>query len=121
MARTMFVFYTMCKDPKREKELSDWYDNVHIPDVESLPGVLSCVRFEISDKQLTDGAPATKFDGGRPRYLSIVESEDDVDLASTRLRDGIAQWHAANRMSDLFDVISMATVSQVNPPPRPKR
>lgn len=117
MAKTMFIFYTICKDPKREKELSDWYDKIHIPDVEAVPGVLSCIRFRITDKQLVEDAPGTRFDGGVPTYLSIVESSDEIDLATTRLREDIAQWQAAGRMSDLFEIISMATVSQVNPPP----
>lgn len=120
MAKTMFVFFTRCKDPSREKELSDWYDNIHIPDVLTVPGVISCIRFRISDQQLVDDAPRLTFDAGLPTYLSIVESRDDISVATARLREGIAQWQAAGRMSDLYEMISMATVTHVNPPLAPQ-
>lgn len=114
MAKTVFIFFTNCKDPARAKELGDWYDNIHIPDVESVPGVRSCIRYRVADHQLAE--EAKRPDGGVPTYISIVESEDDAELAIARLREGIAKWEKANRMVDLFEITSMATYTQLNPP-----
>lgn len=118
MAKTLFVFLTICKDPAREQELSDWYDKIHIPDVEAVPGVLSCRRYRICEDIFND---VKRPDGGVPKYISIVESSDAVEVAKTRLRQGVEKWAAAKRISltpeeNLFEVISEAVVTIANPP-----
>ncbi len=42
MERWLLVVETNCTDPSREKEFHQWYDNTHIPDLLTTPGVLSC-------------------------------------------------------------------------------
>jgi hypothetical protein len=47
----------------REDEFNEWYENVHIPDICSIDGVLSATRYELEE-------------GGFPipqRYLTIYE------------------------------------------------
>lgn len=114
MAKTVFIFHTICKDPARAKELSDWYDNIHIPDVEAVPGVPSCIRYKITNHRVAEGFKSP--DNGVPTYISIVESEDDAELATVRLCEGIAKWARENRGSDLYEITSMAVYSQLNPP-----
>jgi hypothetical protein len=53
----------------REAEFNDWYDNVHVPEVCSLDGVVSATRYEIED-----GNPSAPH-----RYMAIYELDRDGD------------------------------------------
>lgn len=57
----------------REAEYNDWYQNTHLPEVCSLPGVLGAQRYKLA-------APLQGFDG-RP-YLAIYDIETD-DIRQT--------------------------------------
>src|SRR5690606_37502740 len=92
--RTIFLFYTVCKDKSREKDLSDWYNDIHIPDVEAIPGFTRCVRYRITGLSQT-GEPARRDVPGD--YLSIVESIDDPETAIANLQKAIPEWQAAGR------------------------
>jgi hypothetical protein len=58
--------------PGREDEFNQWYENVHVPEVLSLPGYISGQRFRL--------VAADPFEG--PRYLAVYEIESD-DIAAT--------------------------------------
>jgi hypothetical protein len=53
--------------PEAESDFNDWYDNEHVPDLLSVPGVLSARRFVASQ--------------GQPKYLLLLE------VASTSVLD----------------------------------
>lgn len=112
MAKTMFLFYTNCKIPEREQELSDWYDNIHIPDVEAIPGFTSCTRHRITDRQF-----GTESRSQEPvaTYLSIVEANLGVDAAVARLSEATMDWIERGRLSDLFDVVESKIITEENP------
>ena len=114
MARTIFLFYTVCRDPRREQELGEWYDEIHIPDVESVPGFTSCSRYRLTDAQLFDGPGGEEIEAS---YLSIVDADLDVETARPRLEEAIADWRERGRMTDLFEIVSSRIVTEVNPSP----
>jgi hypothetical protein len=58
--------------PGHEKEFNEWYDNVHVPEVLRMPGVVAAQRYAL----------AGAGDGDRSRYLAVYELETD-DLAAT--------------------------------------
>jgi hypothetical protein len=57
--------------PGREAEFNDWYSNVHIPDLLTIPGLRAAQRFVVATDCLS---------GGSPKYLAIYEVETE-DLA----------------------------------------
>lgn len=115
--KTIFLFYTVCKDKSREKELSDWYDDIHIPDVEAIPGVTSCVRYRITELSQAGGNKPKELPGD---YVSIVESIDEPKVAIANLQEAIPKWRESGRIGvgagDLFEVVSSAIISRENPP-----
>lgn len=117
MAKTIFLFYTICKDPSRDKELSDWYDKIHIPDVEAIPGFTSCIRYKLTDSQMSPDRPQQQ--DIKATYLSIVEAEVDVDTAIANLQKASASWRERGRIGqgagDLFQVVSSKIITETNP------
>ena len=81
----------------REDEFRAWYDEVHIPDLLRVPGIVSAQRFELDDVALNAGAPH--------RHLVVYEVEGDPDeiMAETgaRFADGTIVVSEALDMSSV--------------------
>ena len=78
MPKAVLIVHSRPADASREDEFNKWYDEVHIPDVTSVAGVVSGRRFKKAG-----GAD----DGGYP-YLAIYEIDsDDVDVTMKELMD----------------------------------
>jgi hypothetical protein len=62
-AQTRYLTFlrSVFSSPEHEAARNDWYDNVHLPDLLSVPGFVSAVRF----RQL----------GAESHYLAIYEIE----------------------------------------------
>lgn len=58
--------------PERGDEFNDWYENVHIPDVLSIPGVLKARRYALEDDQLGHRNREYPY-----RYLTLYELDGD--------------------------------------------
>jgi hypothetical protein len=87
--------------PDRADEYHDWYDNIHLPAVLSVPGVVSARRFRACDR--ATGRP----DDADPSFLAVYELEAD-DLAQP-LKDMRARTAGTEAAST--DAI------QLDPPP----
>ncbi|MBQ75007.1 MAG: hypothetical protein CMQ20_08285 [Gammaproteobacteria bacterium] len=111
MARTTFLFYTNCSDPDREQELSDWYDQVHIPDVVSIPSFTSCTRYRLTGRQF---GPAEGSLEVKATYLSIVECDLGADEAAENLASAAEDWQERGRMSNLFRVVASEIIAEEN-------
>jgi hypothetical protein len=72
MAKAVLIVHSRPVETAREDEFNKWYDEVHIPDITSVSGVVSGRRFKKAG-----GAG----DGGYP-YLAIYEL-DGEDLGAT--------------------------------------
>ena len=60
----------------KDDEFNEWYDNVHIPELLAVPGMLSAQRYTLHEAEMY------RMEGGRPpdhRYAIIYEMEGDVD------------------------------------------
>jgi hypothetical protein len=73
MARHVFLGLTSPVDDQ-EHEYNEWYNETHIPEILSVPGIISARRFKTKVVH-APGAPAWK-------YICIFEVETD-DLGST--------------------------------------
>jgi hypothetical protein len=77
--------------PGREDEANDWYDNVHLGEVLSIPGFVSAQRFE----------PMEPEEGQPVRYLSHYEIEaDDPSGPMATLGEAV---RTTMNMSDAMD------------------
>jgi hypothetical protein len=68
MAKHVLIALTSPVEGK-EAEYNSWYNEVHIPEILSVPGITSARRFRIKVAQIP-GAPASK-------YVAIYEVETD--------------------------------------------
>ena len=88
MAKALFLVYSGPADAAREAEYNEWYDDVHVPDMLGVPGIVACTRYRLAATQVRDpAAPAP--------YLAIyeVELDDLADLPgqlAARRRDATA-------------------------------
>jgi hypothetical protein len=67
MAKYLFFAFSDCKDPKREKEYTEWYSNMHIPDMLQVPGMIKATRWEAAEPKK----------GMQRKYLALYEFETD--------------------------------------------
>ena len=85
----------------RDDEFNEWYDNVHIPQLLAVPGMLSAQRYTLRDSEMY------RAPGGRPpehRYAIIYEMEGDVDAIMQKIQEAVAGGHI--QMHDSLDMDS---------------
>jgi hypothetical protein len=85
----------------RDDEFNDWYDNVHVPDLLAIPGMVSAQRYGLKDAQIyhMEGGAAPEH-----RYAIIYEMEGDVDAILNKIQEGVAAGRIT--MADCLDMTS---------------
>ena len=93
MARYQLFVFSDCKDPAREEEFNDWYDNVHLPDMLQVEGLVKATRW----------MTAENAEGQQRRYLAIyeVETEDSIETLNEKIKERGMWTMKAGRFSDL--------------------
>jgi hypothetical protein len=74
MSRGILLVTSAPTSAETEPAYHEWYENVHIPEVLSVPGFVSARRLRLV-------GPDTSGQTGAPRYLTIYEIET-ADVAS---------------------------------------
>jgi hypothetical protein len=69
----------------KDDEFNEWYENVHIPDLLAIPGMLSAQRFDLHDAEIYRTMGITP----EHRYLTIYEMEGDVDAILLKVQEGV--------------------------------
>jgi len=80
---------------------NEWYDNVHIPELLAVPGMLSAQRYDLHDAEMYH------TEGGRlpeQRYCLIYEMEGDVDAIMAEIRERVAEGKI--NMAECLDMSS---------------
>jgi len=100
MAKHTFVVLTNPVEG-RDHDYNEWYNNQHIPDVVSVPGIVAAQRFRLNDFQMP--GPAAQW-----KYLAIYEIDTD-DVKATF--DDLASRAGTDRMvlGDALDTNNVAT------------
>lgn len=82
-------------DEGRDEEFNEWYDNVHVPEVLKVPGVISAQRYDLR--------PLAREDWVGPgfRYLAIYEIEGDPDEVLAKTSAAVHNGEIV--MSETFD------------------
>ncbi len=92
MARYLLFAFSDCRDPARETEFNDWYDNMHIPDMLQVPGMIKASRW----------VNASPLEGQRRKYLALYELEtDDPHEFDLKVQERGKWTMEAGRLSDL--------------------
>jgi hypothetical protein len=92
MARYLLLAFSDCKDPAREEEFNDWYDNTHLPDMLEVPGMISATRW----------VGAGTKEGVQRKYLAMYELEtDNLEKFDAGVRERGMWTIREGRFSDL--------------------
>jgi hypothetical protein len=104
MAKWLTVAETNCADASRESEFNEWYDNIHLPDVLELPGMMRITRYE-----------NTEPSSGKAKFLALYEIEtDDIGAFIKSVDQLLAEKRAEGRISELAVVVSSVTYRQIS-------
>lgn len=103
MEKWIYAVHTVCTDPSRDKEFNDWYDNIHLPDLLTSPGLLRATRYEI-------GEPVE----GEGQYLAMYQIEaEDIGQVMAGMRENVSKRVEQGRMSDLSQVVKRVLYKQI--------
>ncbi len=89
-------------EPAHEAEFNRWYDEEHVPERLSHPGILTGRRFRSVQ--------------GAPKYLALydLESPEVLDTPEYQAIYAPSAWR--NRISDHFTVVNRAIYSEITAP-----
>ncbi len=105
MSKSLWLVATRCTDPAREEEFNRWYDEVHLPDILSIPHVVAAQRFRLARDASRSPGPWAAEDG--PRYLAIYELDtDDPDLILRAVGELRPRLVAEGRTIDVLEITS---------------
>jgi hypothetical protein len=94
--RYVYLVRSELGDPARLQEWNDWYDNVHIPRLLSVPGFASATRYEER--------------GATRRYLAAYEIESPAVFDEPRYKEvtGWGEWldHLSDWRRALYQVVN---------------
>lgn len=85
MPKGLLMVMTNVKDEAQDADFNDWYDNVHLSDVLSTPGVKQATRYEL----------VGRVKEGRGKYLALYEVEaDDLSKVMATMNETLEQRKA---------------------------
>jgi hypothetical protein len=111
--RGLLVNSQDCKDPANEAEFSDWYSNVHIPDIFASGFFHSAYRYE--SEPGTVFAMADPVAGVLGKYTNIYETDLDPIDASNGIRGERAKWEDTGHTNDMGEIKLRALFRPVYP------
>ncbi len=85
----------------KEDEFNQWYDTVHIPELLTVPGMLSATRYALHEAAIYHVQGGVVPDH---TYMCIYEIEGDVDAIMGKIRQAVADGRI--HMSDSLDLPS---------------
>ena len=111
MEKWVLVVKANCADQSFEghDEFNEWYDNIHVPDIMTIPGFKNAARYVNPDISAHDTG----------KYLAIyhIETENINDI-TTAMANNFYKWKKQGRMSNLLSVVSMAFYRQMDTWPK---
>ena len=92
MARYLLFGFSDCKDESREEEFNEWYDNMHVPDMLEVEGMIKATRWMSAEDK----------PGQKRKYLAMYELEtDDIKKFDDKVRERGMKTLEQGRFSDL--------------------
>jgi hypothetical protein len=96
--KTLYLVFSNPVEGK-DDEFNEWYDDVHIHEVLSVPGLVSAQRHRLSDAEIVRDEA---FPPPTHAYLCVYEMEGDVDEIMARI--GESYFAGEMSMDDSMDV-----------------
>jgi len=110
MERWFLTVESNCFDPSKEKEFSDWYNNIHLPDILEIPGFMHAAFYENSNPS-----------EGQGKFLATYEIEtDDLVVTLAAFNEIVNARAEQGRMSDLGVAVGGGLYRQVSAPLKKK-
>ncbi|RYE52896.1 MAG: hypothetical protein EOP18_09985 [Rhizobiaceae bacterium] len=112
MGRYSWFVFTNCT-PGDDAEFNDWYDNVHVPDLLKVPGVVACSRSSLAAPQMgnADGTLfmcGTEEIGAKYQYVACysIESDDPRAVLEDILsRSGTEDMLMTDTLADAYTIL----------------
>jgi len=102
MGEAIWMVATRCTDPAREDDFNRWYDEVHLPDILSVPHVVAARRYRLARDASRSASPWAAEDG--PRYLAVYELDTaDPDAVLRAVGELRPRLVAEGRMIDVIE------------------
>jgi hypothetical protein len=98
MPKGLLVVESSPETAARDDEYNAWYNDIHIPEICAIPGVVGARRYRLTG------------DGGTPRYLAIY------DLDAADLQSPVAEMGARAADGRLSPPVALS----MDPPPIPR-
>jgi len=96
MEKWLLAVETNCKDSSKEEEFNEWYNNIHVPDILEIPGIIRATRYENSN-------PAE----GRGKYMALYEIEaDDFGQVMVALQEKFGELTQQGRISEQVAIVT---------------
>jgi hypothetical protein len=115
MTKYLLFAFSDCKDPSKEKEFNDWYDNTHMPDMLQVPGFIKATRWMSADKKENEIR----------KYLAMYELEtDSIEDFNAKMRERGMWTFKQGRFSQLpvFDPDNVPRIYvQITAAKKPKK
>lgn len=95
----------------RRDEFNDWYDNTHLPQILSLPMIVSAQRFHLQATGIDGSAAGSKVDMSAAlphEYLAVYEVTGDPIAAVQAITDGCADGSIT--LHEAFDVANTLSI-----------
>ena len=83
----------------KDAEFNEWYDNVHIPELLTVPGMLSATRYALHEAAIYHVAGAAAPEHS---YMCVYEMEGDVDAIMGKIQQSVANGQV--HMSESLDL-----------------
>ncbi len=104
MVTHIFVVESNCVDPSREEEYNQWYDDIDLPDVLAVEGILRATRY-VCEADLNSRYERVDVNEGKGKYITVYEIEaTDIDAVLRSLDAGVLQMEKRGRLTDLIEV-----------------
>lgn len=107
MRRYSWLVLTNCA-PGKEAEYNKWYDEVHLPDLKRIPGVVDAYRGHLSDIQMVSAVASAPSTLPPYQFLSIYKLQtDDVQSVfdAVRARSGTADMEISPHIREAFTLV----------------
>lgn len=105
MEKWLLVVETDCKNPNREEDFNNWYDNEHIPDGLKAPiNIVAIRRYERKNPEKEQA-----------KYVAIWEIEtDNIDMTLKSLANYRQSLVERGRMSELLQITERSVMKEMS-------
>jgi hypothetical protein len=103
-ADELFFVFTNASDG-REDEFNEWYETTHVPDVLTVPGVVSAQRYVIADVEVDEVEGAPNPPPPEHRYLAVYRLDREPNQVMKEMTTRTAS--GAMPLSDSMDFASV--------------